>query len=215
MTVDCSSCRLPATLCVCALVPRLQTRTRLLVVIPYHESRKPSNTGQLAARCVGGTVHIRPKRGGPLSPPVVHPGEQPLVLFPAPNATPITEYAGTGPIALIVPDGTWPQARTLQQHGPLRHHPCVTLPVLGPSEYRLRDEPQPGGLATFEAIARALGILEGKQVETAMIGVFRVMVDRLLWFRGKLTANEVTGGIPAAALANDPRGAATRAAAAS
>ena len=44
-----------------------------------------------------------------------------------------------------------------------------------------------------------------------MLDVFRVFVDRTLWFRGKLRADEVTGGIPAAALANDPRGVATRA----
>lgn len=216
MPAECTHCRLPATLCICALVPRLRTRTRLVVVVPYHESRKPSNTGQLAARCVdGGTVQILPKRGGPVRAPVVAPGEQPLVLFPAPDARPITDYGGLAPITLIVPDGTWPQARTLQQHGPLRHHTCVTLPALGPSEYRLRDEPQPGGLATFEAIARALNILEGdagKQIETAMLAVFRVMVDRLLWFRGKLHDHEVSGGVPAAALANDPRGETTRAA---
>jgi hypothetical protein len=45
-----------------------------------------------------------------------------------------------------------------------------------------------------------------------MLDVFRVFVERTLWFRGKLRADEVTGGIPAAALADDPRGVATRAA---
>ncbi len=213
--MTCSICRLPATLCICALVPRLHTRTRLVLIVPYIESRKPSNTGQLAARCLhGSTVQI--KRSGPVAAPVVQPGELPLVLFPAPHATSITEYARSAqPITLIVPDGTWSQARTLQQHGPLRHHRCVTLPSLGPSNYRLRDEPQAGGLATFEAIARALRILEadtGEATETAMLGVFRVMVERLLWFRGQLVDHEVSGGIPPAALANDPRGEATRAA---
>jgi len=211
----CSLCRLHATLCICALVPQLQTRTRLLLVVISREARKPSNTGQLAARClVDSTVQI--VRSGPMQAPVVHPGELPLVLFPAPHATPITEYAGSQqPIALIVPDGSWSQARALQRRGPLRHHACVTLPSLGPSEYRLRSEPQVGGLATFEAIARSLRILEGaagEAVASAMLGVFRVMVERTLWFRGKLDDHEVTGGVPVAALANDPRGAATRAA---
>jgi hypothetical protein len=36
------------------------------------------------------------------------------------------------------------------------------------------------------------------------------MVERTLWFRGKLHDHEVTGGIPEAALVNDPRGAVTK-----
>lgn len=144
--------------------------------------------------------------------PVIHDGELPLVLFPSADAAPITDYADSRrPIALIVPDASWPQARAFANHGPLRHHTRVTLPALGPSEYRLREEPQPGGLATLEAIARALRILEGDPVVSdAMLAVFRTMVERTLWFRGKLPDHEVTGGIPTAALANDPRGARTR-----
>jgi DTW domain-containing protein YfiP len=213
----CSTCRLHTTLCICALVPRLHTRTRLVVVVPSREARKPSNTGQLAARCVeGSTVQIVRKHSGPLQPPAVRDGERPLVLFPAADAVPITAYAGSRePIALIVPDGSWSQARELKQRVALRQHPCVTLPSLGPSEYRLRSEPQVGGLATFEAIARALQILEGDTGEAtarAMLELFRVMVERTLWFRGKLHDHEVAGGVPAAALADDPRGTATRAA---
>ena len=196
-------------------MPRLQTRTRLVLVVPSGEARKPSNTGLLAARCLdASTVQIQRKRSGPVQAPLVHAGELPLVLFPAPHAAPITDYARSPqPIALIVPDGSWHQARALQQRGALRHHTCVTLPPLGPSEYRLRAEPQTGGLATFEAIARALQILErDSAISTAMLHVFRVMVERTLWFRGKLRDEEVTGGIPAAALVDDPRGEATRAA---
>jgi DTW domain-containing protein YfiP len=183
-----------------------------VLVVPWVEARKPSNTGLLAARCLeNSTVQIRRKHSGPLRAPQIREGELPLVLFPSPDASPLTNYASSPqPIALIVPDGSWPQARTHRHL--LRHHTCVTLPPLGPSEYRLRTEPEVGGLATFEAIARALGILEGEAIRTAMIDVFRVFVERTLWFRGKLRADEVTGGIPAAALADDPRGVATRAA---
>jgi DTW domain-containing protein len=217
MTV-CSTCRLHLTLCICAHVPRLVARTRLVLVLSSSEARKPSNTGQLAARCLAGsTIQIVRRRRGPIQAPAVLPGELPLVLFPAAEAVPITQYAcAHQPIALIVPDASWHHARSLQR-GLLGRHACVTLPALGPSEYRLRSEPQVGGLATIEAIARALRILEGdagEAMSSAMLDVFRVMVERMLWFRGKLHASEVTGGVPAAALADDPRGAATRAAAA-
>lgn len=182
-------------------------------MVPALEARKASNTGKLAARCLtGATIQIVRRHSGPLKHPEVRPGELPLVLFPAEGARPITDFAASAqPIALLVPDGSWSQARSLQQR--LRHHTCVTLPPLGESEYRLRAEPQPDGLATFEAIVRALRIVEGPAgdtIATAMLEVFRVMVERLLWFRGKLRDDQVTGGVPPEARANDPRGVATR-----
>lgn len=211
--MQCSTCRLPQTLCICSLAPQLETRTRVLLVITHGEARKPSNTGLLAARCLTNShVQKLSKRGGPVRAPVIGDNELPLLLFPAPDAAPIARYINSPkPITLIVPDGSWNEARALQQRAPLRHYPCVTLPDLGPSEYRLREEPQPNGLATFEAIARAVRILEGDAISNAMLAVFRAMVERTLWFRGKLRDDEVTSGLPAAALACDPRGAATRA----
>ena len=203
------------TLCICALVPRLRTRTRLTLLVHYREARKPSNTGQLAARCLDrSTVEIVGKRDQLIAAPVVH-DELALLMFPADDAVPIEQYAGCAkPIALFVPDGNWRQASKMRRRGPgFAAIQCVSLPDTGPSEYRLRAEPRHGGLATLEAIARALRILEGDAgpaIEAAMVAVFRVMVERTLWFRGKLRNGEVTGGIPVAAIANDPRGAMTR-----
>jgi DTW domain-containing protein YfiP len=212
----CAGCQLHPTLCICALVPRLRTRTRLVVLVHYREARKPSNTGQLAARCVTrGNVEIFGRRGQVLEAPVVGDDELPLLLFPDDDAAPISLHAASEkPIALFVPDGNWHQASKVRRRVPgLGAIQCVTLPEAGPTEYRLRAEPREGGLATLEAVARALGILEGDagpQTERAMLEVFRVMVERTLWFRGKLRDHEVTGGIPEAALASDPRGAVTR-----
>ena len=65
--------------------------------------------------------------------------------------------------------------------------PCVSLSDQRPTEYRLRAEHRPGGLATFEAIARALRILEGDDgpaIEAAMLAVFHAMVERTLRSRG-------------------------------
>jgi DTW domain-containing protein YfiP len=65
--------------------------------------------------------------------------------------------------------------------------------------YRLRTEAHDGGLATIEAIARALGLLEGEKgprVQHALEFVFRAMVDRTLWSRGAVRTADVTGGIP-------------------
>ena len=50
--VRCRRCHLHDSLCVCALLPRLETRTRLYLLIHLFEARKPSNTGLLAAECL-------------------------------------------------------------------------------------------------------------------------------------------------------------------
>lgn len=211
----CEVCKLQVALCLCAQVPRLVTRTRVTVLVHHREARKPSNTGQLAARClVRGAVERVGQSGRLITPPALG-DEQPLLLFPDADAEPIEAYAASAlPIALFVPDGSWPQARAMRRRGPaLASMPCVRLPATAPSEYRLREEPWPGGLATLEAIARALRILEGPQgpaLEAALQQIFRVMVERTLWFRGQLVSEQVTGGLPEAALLADPRGTHTR-----
>jgi DTW domain-containing protein YfiP len=208
----CATCRMHETLCICALVPRLATRTRLALVVHHREARKPTNTGQLAARCLEhSAVAIVGERDRPSELPLIGDDVEPVVLYPDDDAVPIARYAGAArPVLLIVPDGTWRQASKLRRRVPgLAALPCVTLPEAAATAYRLRAEHRTGGLATFEAIARALGVLEGDAgpaIEAAMTAVFRVMVDRTLWLRGALGDREVTDGVPAAARANSPRG---------
>ena len=63
----------------------------------------------------------------------------------------------------------------------------VVLPKLGKTRYRLREEHHEDGLATYEAIARALGILEGLELQTALEGLFEAMVEATLATRGRGT----------------------------
>ena len=69
--------------------------------------------------------------------------------------------------------------------------PRLALPPGPPSVYQLRVEPFEHGLATFEAIARALGILEGRDVQAALEKAFRLMVQRTLITRGRPSAVEL------------------------
>jgi DTW domain-containing protein YfiP len=133
-----------------------------------------------------------------------------LLLFPFEGALDLRTFAGVAgearPITLVVPDGTWRQASKVRNRVPgLRDVPCVTLPMDAPSKYRLRAEAHGTGLATIEAIARAMGILEGLHVRRALEHVFHAMVERTLWSRGELDDHEVTGGIPEGAERHDPR----------
>jgi DTW domain-containing protein YfiP len=112
---------------------------------------------------------------------------------------------------LIVPDGTWRQANRVRRRVPgLAGIQAVSLTSAQKSNYRLRRTHIGNRLATFEAIALALGILEGPAIEKHLLHVFRAIVDRALWSNGRLLTEEVTGGIPAGARqdgpANDPLG---------
>jgi DTW domain-containing protein len=129
------------------------------------------------------------------------------LVYPSEGARSLTEFAESSrPLTLIVPDGNWRRAFKVRTRVPeLCDVPCVTLPPGPPSIYRLRAEAHGHGLATVEAVARALGILEGPEVQHAIEHVFRVMVERTLWARGAIQTQHVTDGIPDGAMRHDPR----------
>jgi DTW domain-containing protein YfiP len=134
------------------------------------------------------------------------------LLYPAEDARPLSEFQRDDevPLMLIVPDATWSQAARMRKRVPgLATVPCAHLPIDLVSEYRLRHDPRPAHLSTLQAIAVALGILEGPAIEAALLQVQRVMVDRTLWTKGRLAPGLVEGGLPAtAATAPSARGSA-------
>jgi DTW domain-containing protein len=216
----CNACRLHTSVCICGLLPRIDTRTHVVLVVHQLEARKPTNTGLLAARCLqNATVAYRGRSlsddapgltdGGALVPP----GARPLILYPHDGALPIEAFRQSPtPLALIVPDGTWRQAartrtRVAALLGDEAAAPCVTVGPAAPSvPRRLRLGARPERLATLEALALALGVLEGPEVEAELLHVFRVMTERTLWTNGRVAADAVTGGIPPDARPHDPLG---------
>jgi DTW domain-containing protein YfiP len=210
------------SLCICALLPRLETRTRVVFILHQLEANKPTNTGLMAARCLpNSTVVYRGRSPGdaaefalprdlrPVSTATIDEGgagAQRLILFPHPSATPLSEWRGRSePIVLLVPDGTWRQAaRTRSRLAPdPRAIPCVSLPAAD-DRRRMRAASRPGRLATMEAVAQALGILDGPEVEVELLRVYRIMTERTLWTNGRIDAADVTGGIPAGVKSHDP-----------
>ncbi|MBX3247783.1 MAG: DTW domain-containing protein [Myxococcales bacterium] len=179
--VRCSTCGLPTESCFCASLPVLANRTRVMIVLHHSELAKTTNTGVLAAR-MHAEVRVRGVWG---EPPSVVPDElattRRLLVFPRPGARVLTpdDAAKGGPTTLIVPDGSWPQARRAARRDPLaRDAEPVTLPPGPPSRYRLRRSPRADGLCTLEAIARALGVLEGEAIEEALLAALETFVAR-------------------------------------
>lgn len=199
----CAACRMHTALCICAELPVLATRTRVVLLLHQAEQHKTTNTGRLALRCLPSSALVL--RGRPTAPPgtppatpiqferpvlVAEPGwlarlSRPVLLFPHPDAAPLDGLRDGEPPTLIVPDGTWSQAVRARKRIPdLDRIPCARLPDGLVSQYRLRHAPGAGQVSTLEAIAHALGILEDPRLREALLAVQRLMTERTLWTRG-------------------------------
>lgn len=183
--------------CVCDLLPHLEVRTRIVVVMHHREWHKTTGTAHLFALAVPGSeIRLRGGDGESLDlsdlAAGADPTRRPLVLFPSEDASPLTPdlvAADPRPATLVVPDGSWRQAGKIpRREAALRDLPRVRLVDDAPSAYRLRTEPHPGGLATFEAMARALAVLEGPEngprLRALLETAFEAMVERTLQSRG-------------------------------
>jgi DTW domain-containing protein len=177
-TPRCGDCRLPTALCLCATLPRLAVRTRLVVVMHRREAISSTNTGRLAARVLeGASVRVRGSMRADAEP---LPEGRRLLLFPAEGARVLgPEDACSAGVVLLVPDGSWNQARRLwRRDDAMRDAEPVILPRSAPTRYALRRSGGEGRLCTLEAIARALGVLEGPEIEAELEGVLDRFLER-------------------------------------
>jgi DTW domain-containing protein YfiP len=202
----CPRCEIRKPLCFCEFIPQIQLQTRLIIVMHTSEQSLTTNTGRLAAKALPNSeIRTRGKKNDPMSSlGLVRDGRQSLVLFPSPyavelNAELVSRLAR--PVTLIVPDGSWAQTRRIvRRERALADIPHVKVPNGPPSEYRLRLQPSDRSLCTLEAIARALGILESRDAQARLEALLRVMVERTLWSRGTIAADQCTAaGIPSGA----------------
>lgn len=172
--------------CICDEIRPMETRTRLALVWHVIESMKTTNTGRIGLQSLTNSVHYtRGVRDAPTDlSPLSDPERRLLVLFPSDDArvlTPELVAEDPRPVTLVVPDGTWGQAkRTVRREPVLAAAPKVIPPAGAPSTYQLRNEHHEDFLSTIEAIARAFGVLEGPEVQAELERVFNIMVARTL-----------------------------------
>ena len=89
----CPDCCLHRSLCLCALIPVVLTRTRVVLVMHQLELNKPTNTGRLAVRCLPNSEVLVRGRQAEHRRPAAFPG-LPLLLFPHTQAQPLERWAG-------------------------------------------------------------------------------------------------------------------------
>jgi DTW domain-containing protein YfiP len=112
--------------------------------------------------------------------------ETPIYLFPHEDAIELTplfiEENNDKKFHLIVPDGTWSQAvKFYRREEGLAGIQCVKLSAGEPGRYKLRKSSDENRLSTFEAITRALGILEqSSKLQIEMEAIFDKMVTSVV-----------------------------------
>ncbi len=177
-------------LCICSLIPVLDLKTKLVMIVGKRESKVPTNTGRLAALALTNSVTlIRGDQDQPYDLSEHLPeGHFHMLLYPSPEAIVLTPEFMAGidrPCTLVVPDGNWRQANKMRRRDPVMEAlPIVKINPGTPTQYRVRKESQAEGLATIEAIARAFGVIEGVDVQQKLEALFDVMVTRTLASRG-------------------------------
>jgi DTW domain-containing protein len=189
----CEICGASATACLCDVVPRIQLRTKVCLIIHHRELSRSSNTGLLAIRALANSeVRVRGEQREPLDLKDLLTGQYRSFLF-YPSADAIELDQGLvmqeeAPIQLLVPDGTWRQARKIHSRQPeLRDLPRVKISAPNHSTFQLRAQSKPERMATLQAIAHGLGIIEGDTVQAQLMELYRAKIERTLKGRGILT----------------------------
>jgi DTW domain-containing protein YfiP len=173
----CDRCNLPPHLCLCAEIPRVETRTRILLVQHVVESWKKSNTGRLAALALANSQLLTYGAQDESLDTVLLSEPGTWLLYPdGPTAPP----DAPPPRQLVVLDASWSQARRMTQRiAALRTLPRLVLPPPAPGTLRLRDSPHPSGRSTLEAIAHAVEMLEGPEVAAPLARLDALRVQRI------------------------------------
>jgi DTW domain-containing protein len=165
----CAGCGLTEVGCVCTAFAQLPSPIAISVVMTRSEARSASNSARLLRLWLPGVeLHVRGGEADPGGPEALVARPNSALLFPG-GARP--EPWPTGVQHVIVPDGTWSQARRIER----RWFAASGLPRLAiegpwPSVYRLRRGRE--GLCTFEATALALGLLGHAELAESLLERF-------------------------------------------
>ena len=185
----CVRCRLQTHHCVCANLKKIQTETQVVVVAHPKEADKPTNTGHLVRYLLSDSQFIKGSKD--LSDLGLDKGRRVFALFPSEDAQELTSSLrdiSNTPITLVVPDGSWRQARRMVRHWPIfSDYPAVTLPLGHRTMFFLRKyktQLSQTSLSTLEAVGRAMGILESQYVEDGLLAQHDLVVRRGLLARG-------------------------------
>ncbi len=180
----CPRCWIRHEFCLCADIPTVPTRTRVVIVRHAREADKSTGTARIAGLALPNSAMIDfGEESAPVDEEVKPFVPGAWLLFPADfDAPPAPEVL---PQCLIVIDGTWRQTRRMLKKLPaLANVPRLGLPTKQAAPLRLRESTSPDNRSTLEAIADALTLLEGPGVGQPLHLLHSLMVERVFRARG-------------------------------
>ena len=180
------------TLCICESIPTLDLNTRVCLIVHVNELKRSSNTGRLALRAlVNSEMRVRGETREPLDlSDLLTDRYRTFLFYPTVDAVELDNELvaqDRTPIQLLVPDGTWRQASKVHsRHHELKDVPRVKISTPDSSQFHLRAQHRPEGMATLQAIAHGLGVIEGDLVKAQLMKLYHAKVERTMLGRGLL-----------------------------
>lgn len=176
------------SLCFCSEIPRIETRTRVSVLVHAKELKRTTNTGRLATLALtNSALYVRGLRDVEINASALAETSEyePLLFFPSDDAEELTAVSHDRPVHLIVPDGNWRQASKVHTRYPeFANLKRVKISARNTATHFLRKETTPEGMATLQAIAEALGLLESRTVRDQLMRVYDLKLTRTMKARG-------------------------------
>ncbi|MBA2404861.1 MAG: DTW domain-containing protein [Bdellovibrionales bacterium] len=188
----CQLCYLHKDRCICDSLPHLTLKTKISLIVHAKELKRTTNTGRLAVSALTNSeMRIRGEERTTLDlSDLLIPSYRTLLFYPADDALELDQKLvseSSLPIQLIVPDGNWRQASKVHyRHHELKKIPRVKISFANTAPLHIRAETTEAGMATLEAIAHALGIIEGPEVKEVLMNFYLKKLEGTLKGRGLL-----------------------------
>ena len=209
MRVMCYRCFWPQSLCWCASLRPMPTRTRFVFLMhPKEFKEEKAGTGRLTHLCLPNSeLHMGQgfEDDTAVQALINDPGNFPVLLYPGQAAGNLSDggqaaafgrQLGERRLVVFLLDATWRGARKMLSLSPsLQRLPRILFTPSAPSRYVIKQQPAAGCLSTLEAVHELLTVLARTGLDAypdpaQLLDVFQRMQD----FQIKCAADPERGG---------------------
>ncbi len=183
----CFRCWKVEALCLCSVIPELESPVKIGLLQHPNERYMPINTARFthlglknSSMYHGVVFNDNPQFMNDFK---MHTPEKSGVLFPSPHAKDLSEAPDDLEILYVI-DGTWREAKKMIFNSQVLHTvPHYAFNPDTESNYRIRKEPKKNFVSTVEAVVKSLRILEKRNDGyEELLKVFDTMVENQLHY---------------------------------